>query len=84
MYRVLCEGGQAVMIMDSDHMEDDREISSLVQERFLVRNQIIFDDYDGHSRNVLQLVKSGDRGERRRRYSSRESKSTTRVLDLIY
>ena len=84
MYRVLCEGGQAVIVMDSDHMEDDREISSLVQERFLVRNQIIFDDYDGHSRNVLQLVKSGDRGEKTKVFRLENLSQLQRVLDLIY
>ena len=84
MYRVLCEGGQAVIVMDSDHMEDDREIASLVQEKFLVRNQVIFDDYDGHSRNVLQLVKSGDRGEKTKVFRLENLSQLQRVLDLIY
>ena len=84
MYRVLCEGGQAVIVMDSDHMEDDREIASLVQEKFLVRNQVIFDDYDGHSRNVLQLVKSVDRGEKTKVFRLENLSQLQRVLDLIY
>ncbi len=84
MCRVLCEGGQAVIVMDSDHMEDDREIASLVQEKFLVRNQIIFDDYDGHSRNVLQLVKSEDRGEKTKVFRLENLSQLQRVLDLIY
>ena len=84
LYRVLCEGGQAVIVMDSDHMEDDREIASLVQEKFLVRNQVIFDDYDGHSRNVLQLVKSGDRGEKTKVFRLENLSQLQRVLDLIY
>lgn len=84
IYRVLCEGGQAVIVMDSDHMEDDREISSLVQEKFLVRHQVIFDDYDGHSRNVLQLVKSKDRGEKTKVFRLENLSQLQRVLDLIY
>lgn len=82
--RVLCEGGQAVIVVDSDHMEDDREISSLVQERFLVRHQVIFDDYDGHSRNVIQLVKSSDRGEKTKVFRLENLSQLQRVLDLIY
>lgn len=82
--RVLCEGGQAVIVVDSDHMEDDREISSLVQEKFLVRHQVIFDDYDGHSRNVLQLVKSSDRGEKTKVFRLENLSQLQRVLDLIY
>ena len=46
--------------------------------------KVIFDDYDGHSRNVLQLVKSEDRGEKTKVFRLENLSQLKRVLDLIY
>jgi len=84
MDRVLSESGESVILLDSSQLHEEAELATLMQERFLIRHQIVLIDEDGKEKTVVHLVKSQDRSEKTKVFRLDSLEQLNRVLDLIY
>jgi ubiquinone/menaquinone biosynthesis C-methylase UbiE len=84
IHRVLSDDSFAILEVDAAHLEDDNEVASLIQEKFLMKFQIVFVDLDGLEKNVLYLVKSPERRENTKVFRLESLEQLSRVIDMIY
>jgi len=84
IHKVLSDDSCAILEVDSAHLEDDNDVASLIQEKFLMKFQIVFMDQDGLEKNVLYLVKSPERRENTKVFRLESLEQLSRVIDMIY
>jgi hypothetical protein len=84
VHRVLSEDNRAILVLDGHHMVEDGEVSAVIQEKFLLRHQVVFTDVDGVEKNVLHLVKSSERREKTKVFRLDSIEQLRRVLDMVF
>ncbi len=82
--RVLGDDGEAFFVVQDDWMVEEGDVPLSIQERFLLKHQVIFTDLDGVSKHVLHLQKVEDRREKTKVFRLDHLDQLSRVLDLIY
>lgn len=84
IHRVLSDDNRAIIVIDGNHMFEDGEIPAVIQEKFLLRHQVVFTDIDGAEKNVLHMVKSQERRENTKVFRLDSIEQLRRVIDLVF
>ena len=84
IHRVLSDNSRAIIVIDGNHMYEDGEIPAVIQEKFLLRHQVVFTDIDGIEKNVLHMVKSQERRENTKVFRLDSIEQLRRVIDLVF
>jgi len=84
IHRVLSDDTRAIIVVDGNHMVEDGDVPNVIQEKFLLRHQVVFTDIDGVEKNVLHMVKSQERREKTKVFRLDSIEQLRRVLDMVF